>query len=154
MRVRQLSPRWLSGWLARLSLAAVFGMAAVPKILDPAAFVAAIDNYHLLPGLLSRIVAVGLPVAELCIAACLLVPKLARGASALAACLLFSFAAAMAQAIVREIDLDCGCFGTSAEVGVNWWSVGRNVALSALAAWSIVTSPVPPTTPPATLTDT
>jgi len=154
MRVTRASLRSVSGWLARITLAAVFSIAAIPKLQDPTGFVAAIDNYHLLPGLATRIAAVGLPVTELWIAVAVLLPRLTRGASALAAALLLLFSIAMVQAIARDIDLDCGCFGTSSELGVNWWSVARNVGLCALAVWSIATARVSQTTRTATLTDT
>jgi uncharacterized membrane protein YphA (DoxX/SURF4 family) len=146
--------RSISVWLGRLALAIVFGAAAVPKLLDPAGFAGAIDNYHLLPSLLTRVAAVGLPVLELSIAIGVLVPRLARGAGALAACLLALFSAAMVQAILRDIDLDCGCFGTSTELGVNWWSVARNLGLCALAIWTIATTRVSQPTRAATLTQT
>lgn len=141
-----------TGWLARLLLAAVFTVAALPKLGDAAGFAAAIDNYHLLAGWLTRIAAVGLPVLEICIAIALLVPRLARGASVLALGLLLTFSIAMVQALARDIDLDCGCFGTSTEIGVNQWSVARNLGLCALAVWSLWTARVPQTSPTVTLT--
>lgn len=154
VRLTRPSLRLLSGWVARITLAAVFGIAAVPKLLDPAGFAGAIDNYHLLPTLVTRIAAVGLPMLELCTAIAVLISRLTRGASAVAAFLLMAFSAAMVQAIVRDIDLDCGCFGTSTELGVNWWTVARNLGLVGLAIWSIVATRVSQATSAATLTRT
>lgn len=130
----------------------MFAIAALPKIQDPSGFAAAIDNYHLLPIELIRIAAVGLPVLEVCIALALLTPRLMRGASLLAAVLLGVFSLAMMQAMARDIDLDCGCFGASAELNVDGWSVARNVGLSALAFWSLISARMSQASAPATLT--
>jgi hypothetical protein len=99
-----------------------------------------------------RIVAVALPVLELCIAAAMLVPRLSRGACTLGIGLLLLFSAAMLQAMARQIDLDCGCFGNGADQDVSFWSVGRNLLLCALAGWSLWIAYVSQTAGPSTLT--
>lgn len=142
-----------SGWLARATLASVFVYAGWPKIVDPSGFAAAIDNYHLLPEWLTRITAIGLPLLEITIAVALMWPRVSRGASLLAITLLCAFSGAMIQAMARDIDLDCGCFGTSTELGVNGWSVARNLGLCSLACWSLWTTRVPQTSAPVTLTE-
>jgi putative oxidoreductase len=142
-----------SGWLARAVLAGVFLFAGWPKVLDPSGFAAAIDNYHLLPEVLVRVTATALPLLEIAVAIGLLWPALARGASMLAIALLCAFSVAMIQAMARDIDLDCGCFGTSTELGVNGWSVDRNLGLCSLACWSLWTLRVPQTSAPVTLTE-
>ncbi len=153
MSVRPGDWQLRSGWLARAVLAGVFAFAGWPKLLDPSGFAAAIDNYHLLSESLVRVTAAGLPLLELTVAAALLWPRLARGASALAITLLIAFSGAMIQAMVRDIDLDCGCFGTSTELDVNGWSVVRNLGLCSLACWSLWTTRVPQTSAPVTLTE-
>lgn len=142
MRIGRAQITWVSGWLARATLAAVFAVAALPKLQDPSGFAAAIDNYHLLSNQLTRIAALGLPTLEIVIAVALLLPQFTRGASLLATLLLVVFSIAMVQAMARDIDLNCGCFGTSAEINVDVWSVARNVALCVLAGWSLFTARV------------
>lgn len=118
---------------ARVALAAVYLLAAVPKLGDPAAFAQDIDNYHLLPVDWAGVAAVVLPPLELVVAAALLLGVHARGAALVSAGMLIAFAAAMGQAIARGIDLDCGCFGSALAMHVSGWSILRNVVLAALS---------------------
>ena len=129
-------PTTFARWLdlgARLVLALVFLFAAVPKLLDPADFASDVDNYRLLPPLLVGIVATGLPVVELVVAAALIPRNLARGSAVVAASLLAAFTVGMAQAMTRGIDLECGCFGSGASSEVGWVSLARNATLFATA---------------------
>jgi uncharacterized membrane protein YphA (DoxX/SURF4 family) len=131
-RFRHETWRWVA-LVERVVLAAVFVWAAVPKLLDPAAFAEAIANYHLVPDALVGAVAVVVPVLELVIAVALVVGLGARGAAIAAAAMLVSFTIGMIQAMARGIDLDCGCFGTATKTEVGWGSIARNVALIGLA---------------------
>jgi putative oxidoreductase len=118
--------------LGRVLVALVFAFAAVPKLADPAAFAADIDNYRLVPDALIGPLAIGLPILELLVAAALLTGIHAGGASILALGLLGVFVVGMSQAIARGIDLDCGCFGHEVEARVSGWSIARNVVLCLL----------------------
>lgn len=118
---------------ARALVAGVFVWAAIPKLLDPAQFAESIANYHLLPASMIGPLAAGLPVLEVVVALALLTGVHARGAALVAVALLVVFAGGMAQAILRGIDLDCGCFGAATRAQVTWWSVARNAGLSAAA---------------------
>ncbi len=117
----------------RLIVAAVFFFAALPKLLDPVAFARDIDNYRLVPDTLIGPLALTLPVAEILIGLSLVSGVFARGAAVVAGLMLAGFAAGMVQAILRGIDLDCGCFGRLAEAQVGWLTVTRNVVLLALS---------------------
>lgn len=118
---------------ARLALAAVFAFAAIPKLGDAAAFARDIDNYHLLPVEWAATAAVMMPPLELVVALALLLGVHARGASLISAGMMLVFAAAMAQAMARGIDLDCGCFGSALAMHVSGWSILRNVVLASLS---------------------
>jgi hypothetical protein len=61
-------------------------------------------------------------------------PSHVGGAALLSGLMLASFAAAMAQAKLRGIDVECGCFGGASRV--SWWKVGLNLAL-ALSAFAV-----------------
>ncbi|GAB4198504.1 MAG: hypothetical protein OHK0013_07720 [Sandaracinaceae bacterium] len=122
--------RWLVVVL-RLVVAAIFLFAAAPKLLDPVAFARDIDNYRMVPDGLIGSLAITLPVVEILVGLALVTGILARGAAVVAGAMLVAFAAGMVQAILRGIDLDCGCFGQLAEAHVTWWSVARNVMLLA-----------------------
>lgn len=131
------SQKWLqlATWVARAVLGGVFAWAALGKLRTPADFATAIGNYQLLVQPWTRMLAVGLPVFELVVAAGLLIPQVYRGSALLASALLWLFAGAMAQAKARGIDLACGCFGAEAEVTVSSVTILRNVALALLALW-------------------
>ena len=82
----------------RSLVAAVFVFAAVPKLVDPAAFAQSIANYRLVPDAWSGVIAAVLPVAELAAAMALASGYYARGAALVAGAMLTVFAAAMIQA--------------------------------------------------------
>jgi putative oxidoreductase len=129
---------WLAR-LARFALAAVFIGAAVPKLLAPGEFAAAIENYRVLPQALVGKVAMILPVGELVLAAALIVGPMRRGAALLCTLLLVGFSVAMAQARMRGIDLSCGCFGAALEAKVSWLTVLRTSALALLGGYVFLT---------------
>ncbi|MCS6797378.1 MAG: DoxX family membrane protein [Myxococcota bacterium] len=137
-----LSLRSLGVLAARLVLAAIFATAAVPKLVQPDAFAAALDNYHLLPAALVGPVAVAVPVVELVLAASLLTGVDARGAAVVAAGLLVVFGVAMASALVRGIDVECGCFGGRVAARVGVWPIVRNAGLVVLAVLVALSPPV------------
>ena len=118
--------------LARTVVGGVFLSAALPKLADPHAFAVSIDNYHLVPGQVSRAAGAALPVLELVVALALLAGVHARGAAVICAGMLLVFAGALAHALRLDINVDCGCFGAAARSEVGWGSVARNLALTAL----------------------
>ncbi len=106
-------PAW-AVWAARVALAAVFLYAAVPKIADPAGFAKSIFNYQLLPDAAINPLALFLPWLELLTAVALLaVPRLRRGALFLLGGMLLVFILAISSAMLRGLNIDCGCFSTS-----------------------------------------
>jgi uncharacterized membrane protein YphA (DoxX/SURF4 family) len=125
-----------SRWIvlaARIALFAILAFAAIPKLGDAATFARDIDNYHVLPVEWAATAAVMMPPLELVVALALLLGLHARGAALISAGMMLVFATAMAQAIARGIDLDCGCFGSALAMHVSGWSILRNVALASLS---------------------
>src|SRR3978361_642896 len=104
-------------------LAIVFGVAAVPKLIDPGAFANDLLNYRILPDALVGLFALFMPALELVIALALLCPLR-----------LVIFAVARAQARIRGIDLSCGCFGAAFESKVSWLTVTRSLVLALMSA--------------------
>jgi uncharacterized membrane protein YphA (DoxX/SURF4 family) len=124
-------------WLARASLALLFAYAGIQKLLDPGGFAQDIDHYRVLPAFLVGPLALGLPVLELVAAAALVTSGYVRGGALLCALMLTVFAGAMAQAKLRGIDLECGCFGGASKNLVSWGQVARNAGLAILSAWLV-----------------
>ncbi|MBI3071655.1 MAG: DoxX family membrane protein [Deltaproteobacteria bacterium] len=114
---------------ARLALAAIFFYAAIPKIGDPAAFARDIANYRLVPEEMVSPAAVMLPWIELVTALCLALGVLTRGAALVCAVLLAAFTAATTAAVLRGLNIECGCFGQSGSGNaVGWGTVVRDAA--------------------------
>jgi putative oxidoreductase len=117
--------------LARLLLGGIFLYAAGTKLPDMAAFADSIANYRILPAALVPTAASVLVGTEIVIGLALLTGWGARAASWLAALLLAVFTVGLSAALVRGIDLACGCFGGNDPA--TWWTVARDVAWLALA---------------------
>jgi hypothetical protein len=105
-------------WVCRIAVAAIFLLAAVPKLLDPLDFAKAITNYRVAIPPFGQdyvfAVAVFLPAFEAVIALALFFNRWKRTASLLASLLLVLFLILISQAVVRGLNIDCGCFGTGA----------------------------------------
>ena len=125
-------------WAGRIGLAGLFAYAGVTKLGSAAELARDIANYRLVPEVVAAWAALFLPLFELVLAAGLLLPGHVRGAAALCALLLTAFAAAMAQAKLRGIDLACGCFGGDSQV--SWGKVAVDLALAVLAVWLVAVS--------------
>ena len=113
--------------VARAVIAGVLAYAAVQKLADPRAFAESIANYHAVPDVIARGLAAMLPVLELVVAAALVAGIHVRGAAVVASAMFLVFAAAMIQAILRGINIDCGCFGSGLSAQITWWTVLRNI---------------------------
>jgi uncharacterized membrane protein YphA (DoxX/SURF4 family) len=111
---------WTPGlWLAtaaRLVLGAVFVVAGLLKVPDPAAAVRAVRAYRLLPEVLVGPVAFGLPVVEIAVGLALLAGVFVRTAALAAAVLLVVFLVGVGSAWARGLQIDCGCFGGGGQV--------------------------------------
>ncbi len=136
---RRLSPRAakLLGWVCRLALAAVFILAAVQKLRDPYSFAASIYAYRVAPPVLATIGGVIMPVIEIVASLALVTGLLWRGGASVLGGLLLIFIAALFQAILRGIDIDCGCFGKGSSP-VSFWLIARNYGLLILALFLLV----------------
>lgn len=122
--------------LCRLFVGVAFAWAGVIKVADVAAFEEGLVNYRLLPAATIPLIAATLPPIEVIIGLCLVVGFLSRGAALLASGMLVIFTVAIVQAILRGIDVECGCFGagSGAAASMGWPEVVRDVVLLAAAA--------------------
>jgi putative oxidoreductase len=110
---RAASPLALKGleWLCRLGLAGVFIYAAWSKLFDPYAFASNTYAYRLVPPPVATVTGITLPAVEIVAALAMLTGVLWRGGVLLLAGMLAFFVFAVFQAILRGIDIHCGCFG-------------------------------------------
>lgn len=117
------------GRLAELVLGALFLWAAATKLGDLRLFAEEVANYRLLPAALVPFVAAALPGIELVAGAALLTGRRAEAGLLWVNGLLLVFTLGLSQALLRGIDLRCGCFGGSEEA--TWATVARDVVMLA-----------------------
>ena len=125
--------RW-SPWLLtsiRLAMAAVFIVAAVPKIREPDLFAAAIFNYKILPPWGVNTLALVLPWLELFVGVLLALGVWVRASAAWMTALMVVFMIAFASATARGLQIACGCFdvGDAAHHTPVWRVVARDSAM-------------------------
>lgn len=125
----------------RLAVAAILLWAAAAKVGDPQTFATDIVNYRAVPAALAPLLAVTLPFVEaglgLALLAGLWLPAAALGATAL----LGVFSVIVLAALVRGIDIRCGCFGGTDPL--TWWTLVRDLVLVAVAGalYALVRAP-------------
>lgn len=100
---------------SRLVLAAVFIYSGYIKADDPVAFAGQVANYQLLPYAWNYLVATTLPYLELLCGFLLLFNQRVRPAVSVLFVLNLFFMLVLSSAIVRGLDIDCGCFNPDAE---------------------------------------
>jgi len=124
---------------SRIVIGALFVYAAATKMEDLRLFAEEIANYQLLPASLVPLVAAALPGIEIAAGLLLMAGLWTRPAAALVSAMLVVFIAGLSQALLRGIDLRCGCFGGSDEA--TWGTVVRDVAMLVLAVLVLVGGP-------------
>ena len=115
----------------RLVLGALFIWAAIAKLPDMAAFAQDVANYRVVPAALVPFVAAAVVGIELLAGIALVSGWNSRAAAVVIAALLAVFTGFIAQALLRGIDLRCGCFG--GDEPASWWTVLRDLAMLAAA---------------------
>ncbi len=118
----------------RGGLALVFIAAAVGKLLDAEGSRRALREFGVRDAWIAPSARL-LPIAELAVAAGLLVAPLARPAAAGALALLAAFAAGVAQALRRGQAPDCHCFGQLHSAPAGRGTIARNALLALPAAF-------------------
>jgi len=127
--------------VCRLALGAAFLYAAASKVPDMATFAQDLANFRLLPPALVSYAASIVVGVEVVAGLALVTGFGARAAALVAASMLVVFIGALSQALLRGIDLRCGCF--SGQENATWGTVLRDVVmlLPALAVMSPAQDP-------------
>tara|TARA_Y100001968_G_scaffold311256_1_gene333124 strand:- start:286 stop:747 length:462 start_codon:yes stop_codon:yes gene_type:complete len=111
-----INPKYLS-YIFRIILGIVFIYASYSKILDPKAFSDNIHNFHVTPIGVENLAALIIPWMELIIGVLLITGVFLEGATSITISLLVFFIIILTQAVIRGIDVHCGCFKTEADAG-------------------------------------
>lgn len=96
--------------LPRIALGGIFIYSGVVKLADVKGFASLISQYDLVPDLLLAPLAIGLPGLEL-LAGIALLFEIPGALSAIFAMLLM-FCTVLWYGILKDLDIDCGCFST------------------------------------------
>lgn len=133
-KMKQVLDNAYLGLFARVVLGMLFIVASIDKVSDPVAFAVSVDSYKLLSHNASLVVATVLPWMELICGMCLVFGMLQRGAGLLLLGLLVVFTVAVVSALVRGLDISCGCFTQDpAAAKVGWLKIVENLGLIGLS---------------------
>ena len=97
--------------LCRLLAGGVFFFAGAVKGADVGAFAGEIANYRMLPYFFNYLAAAVLPMVELMVGTLLLFNRRVRAAALVVGGLNLVFIVALVSALLRGLDIGCGCFG-------------------------------------------
>jgi len=125
--------------VSRVALGAIFLWAAATKVPDMAAFATDVANYRLVPPALVPSTAAIVVGIEIVAGLALVIGVGARAAALVAGGMLVVFVGGLSQALLRGIDLRCGCFG--ADEAATWGTVARDVMMLVPAAVVLWASP-------------
>lgn len=127
---------WPSPWplrLIRFGLGMVFVYAGLSKLLDPRAFARTLSGYDLIPDSILLVAAIGLPILELMAGIGVLLAI--RGSLILLSSLLVLFVGVLWYGILKDLNVDCGCFSAEdlkGQAGL-WKAFYRDLVLLAAA---------------------
>lgn len=121
---------------ARMLLAIVFLVAGAEKIGSMKTFGKAIAAYELMPESLANIAALLFVWSEIVVGVLLFVGAAIRGSALVTSGMLVVFLIAILSAIMRGLDIDCGCFPGNPEP-VGWKKVFEDLGLLAAAIFLI-----------------
>lgn len=121
---------------ARFILGGVFVYASFDKILLPAAFAEAVYNYQILPDGLINLTAIVLPCLELVLGIFLIINFWMPGTVVMINLFLMTFIGALLFNMARGLNINCGCFSTTAvESSMNILTVLRDTSFLAIAVY-------------------
>jgi uncharacterized membrane protein YphA (DoxX/SURF4 family) len=120
-------------YILRAILGILFIWAALAKIGDLAGFASQVHNFRLMPRQIENLFAMTLPWVELLAGVALVLNQVPRAANLVLGSLLVVFLVAIVSALLRKLDIECGCFGTHDAGSTGWKTLARDLAFLALA---------------------
>ena len=119
--------------IGRILLGAIFIYAGVSKIFNPEQFAQEVMNYRIVPLVSVNLFAIVLPWLELVSGILLLVGLFSRGSIVIITLLMAIFLGAIGSALLRGLDISCGCFSTGGVYKINFFYFIRDLLLFTLA---------------------
>ena len=123
-----LSNKWLI-LVIRLILGITFIWASIDKIANPGGFALSIYNYRMLPHETINLMAIVMPWLELVTGILIIVGVFMRGSAFWIGLMLLVFIVALSSALVRGLDIDCGCFSVDGGHGVDTGLLIRDILM-------------------------
>lgn len=124
--------------LTRLTVGGVLVYAGASKVTDTSAFADVIANFEILPPRGYQTLAVVLPWVEMGLGSFLICGLFLRASALLSLMMCLTFGAAVLSAMVRGLDIACGCFGTSEYAHVGLRALAVDVAMVAASALVLI----------------
>jgi uncharacterized membrane protein YphA (DoxX/SURF4 family) len=103
----------------RLVLGIIFIYAGFEKIAQPADFALTIQNYDMIPPVLTNLVAITLPWLEFYCGIFLIIGLFLRASGGIIAMLMMLFIIALTTALIRGLNIDCGCYGMESQITIS-----------------------------------
>ena len=122
--------------LVAVAIGATFIYASVDKIAHPDRFADVVHEYDMLPLLGVNAFALAMPWVEMIAGLALITGMWRQGAGLLAVAMSAAFMIAIAQAEVRGLKIECGCFSVSgmSSTDASWGLFGRDAVMLVGAA--------------------
>jgi uncharacterized membrane protein YphA (DoxX/SURF4 family) len=118
---------------AQVVLGVLLGWAALAKLGDIPGLARDVHNFRLLPVAAEHLLAIVLPWIELTAALALVVGIRSRAGAVVATSLMVVLTTAVAIAMARGLNFECGCFGSAGATRVGVAKLLENLALLAIA---------------------
>lgn len=123
--------------LTRIYLALFLILSGLGKINDLSGFAQSIENYRILPIYTINLIAITIPWIEVISGGLLLLGIFIKENSVIIFSLLIVFTLAVISAVLRNLDINCGCQGTYDGQKVGLLKIVENIALTIVAFLSI-----------------
>ncbi len=129
--------------VARWLLGLVFVFAAIEKIAAPEVFAISVEAYKLIPVAVVNIFAIVIPWIELLCGIFLIGGVYLRESALILSFLLIVFVFAILSAMIRHLNIDCGCFGKQYSSNVGWPKVLEDLGLLITGLYTALASRKP-----------
>jgi uncharacterized membrane protein YphA (DoxX/SURF4 family) len=125
--------------LVRVLLGSLFVIASLDKIADVHAFASSILNYKIIDEPVATLVATILPWLELMCGLGLITGIYPKTSALLVTAMLVAFTALVASAMLRGLDISCGCFTQDPSADkIGWLKIFENCGMILLGVYLIL----------------
>ncbi len=131
--VKRLLTHPLTVRACQLAIGVIFGAAGLAKLGNLPAFAYEIHNFRIIPIPTENVLAMTLPWIEILMGLALVLGIRERAAAVLSALLMTVFTLAVVQALVRDLNINCGCFGKADAQAVGLKKLAENLGMLAVA---------------------